>query len=329
MILIFGGNGFVGQHVAQRLLSEGEQVVVTAHSRGAVPPLLSEAVSDGRALIAPVDITDSFGVMTLVARHRPKVVIDLSGYHPKALSPARDVAFRTSALVNILESARMNEVGRVLLMSSMDIYWGLPTSQAPFRETDPVTLLEMDDHFIVQSWAKKALEVIGNLYRRQHGMDVVFVRASGIYGPLYRTWLNLPSRLIRAAVLGNAGHELNDGAEAAFADSGYDQLYVKDAARAIAMVALAPKLAHAAYNVGSGRVPLYEEFVAAVRHLVPGCDIKLPVRPSGEPVGAMDGRWMAIDRIKDELGFVPEYEVENAMADYAAWLQSEGDGRRS
>lgn len=324
MILVFGGNGFVGQHVAQRLLDHGEQVVVTAHSRGAVPSLLTQAVADGRALVAPVDITDSFGVMALVARHRPDVVIDLSGYHPKALSPARDVAFRTSALVNILESARLNGVGRVLLMSSMDVYWGLPTSQAPFRETDPVTLLETDDHFIVQSWAKKALEVIGNLYRRQHGMDVVFVRASGIYGPLYRTWLNVPSRLVRAAVLGNDGRNLDDGGETAFADGGYDQLYVKDAARAIAMVALAPNLTHAAYNVGSGRLPLYDEFAAAVRDVVPGCEIDLPARPQSQPVGAMDGRWMAIDRIKRELGFAPEYDVQKAMADYAAWLKSRG-----
>ncbi|MEG3125999.1 NAD-dependent epimerase/dehydratase family protein [Sphingomonas sp. GB1N7] len=322
MILVFGGNGFVGQHVARRLVDEGEDVVVTTHSRSAIPLLLAQAIAEGRVSIASVDITDPFDVMAVVARHRPAVVIDLSGHHPKALTPARDVAFRTSALVNILESARLNSVGRVVLMSSMDVYWGLPTGEAPFQETDPVPLLELDDHFIVQSWAKKTLEVIGNLYRRQHGMDVVFVRASGIYGPGYRTWLNLPSRLLRAAISANSGQELADGGETAFADGGYDQIYVKDAARAITKVALAPALSHPAYNVGSGRLPLYDEFATAVRDVVPGCDIRLAVRPASQPRGAMDGRWMRIDRIRDELGFEPKYNVREAMADYATWLLS-------
>lgn len=324
VILVFGGNGFVGQHVARRLLDEGKQVIVTAHSRTAVPPLLAQAVAAGRASIALADITDPLGVMALVATVRPAVVIDLSGHPPKALSPARDVPFRTSALVNILESARLNDVSRVVLMSSMDVYWGLPTSQAPFREIDPVPLLETDDHFIVQSWAKKVLEVIGNLYRRQHGMNVVFVRASGIYGPGYRTWMNVPSRLLRAAILGDAEQSLSKDVEGVFADGGYDQIYVKDAARAIAMIAVAPVLAHPAYNVGSGRLPLYGEFAAAVSHTVPGYEFDLAVRPTSERPGGMDGRWMCIDRIRNELTFEPAYDVRAAMRDYAEWLRLEG-----
>ena len=33
MILVFGGNGFIGQHVARYLIQQGEQIVVTSHSR--------------------------------------------------------------------------------------------------------------------------------------------------------------------------------------------------------------------------------------------------------------------------------------------------------
>jgi nucleoside-diphosphate-sugar epimerase len=134
----------------------------------------------------------------------------------------------------------------------------------------------------------------------------------------------LPSRLLRAALLGDECRDLNDVGETTFSNGGYDQIYVKDAARAIVMLALAPKLAHAAYNVGGGRLPLYDEFVAAIRHAVPECEIELPVRPASTPPGAMDGRWMTIDRIRQELGFMPEYDPQSAIADYAAWLRSEG-----
>lgn len=322
MILIFGGNGFVGQHVARLLLDLGERVAVTSHSRGAPPILLAGDISAGKALVVPVDVTDSFAVMETMARLRPRIVIDLTGHHPKALSPGRDVAFRTSALLNILESARINEVDRVVLMSSMDVYWGLPTSQAPFLEDDPVPLLESDDHFIVQSWVKKSLEVIGNLYRRQHGMDIAFVRASGIYGPLYRTYLNLPSRMVRAAVEGYM--ELGGPGAPPFAESGYDQLYVKDMAQGIGLVALAPELRHPVYNIGSGRVPAYGEFAEAVRRVMPEFAVTLPHRLANDPVDPMDGRWMSIERAQAELGFTPQFDVEAAMADYLAWVNAHG-----
>jgi UDP-glucose 4-epimerase len=319
VILVFGGTGFVGQHVARDLVDRGQRVVISAHSNVAVPALLTDAADAALLEVAPVDITDPFGVMALVAKHRPDVVIDLTGHAPKVLSPGRDVSFRTSALVNILEATRLADVGRVILMSSMDVYWGIPSRQSPYREEFPVPLVEDDDHFIVQSWAKKTLEVIGNLYRRQHGMDIVFARASGIYGPLYRTYMNLPSRLVRAAVGGES--ELTDGRETPFREGGYDQIYVKDAARALGMIASATHLRHAAYNVGSGGVPLYGAFAEAVRAAVPGCSIDLPVRPSDVEPGAMDGRWMSIERIEQELGFKPTYDIKTAIADYVRWAR--------
>lgn len=322
MILIFGGNGFVGQHLAQTLLEHGEAVAVTTHSRQAVPTLLAEHIESGRATVLSLDVTDSFAVVEAVTRLKPRVIVDLTGYHPKALSPGRDVTFRTSALLNILESARLAESSRVVLMSSMDVYWGLETSAAPFVETDPVPLLESDDHFIVQSWVKKSLEVIANLYRRQHDMDVALVRASGIYGPLYRTYLNIPSRLIRAAFEGQ--NELPGTGVGPYADSGYDQLYVKDMARGIAAVVLADKLKHAVYNIGSGRAIPYQEFANAMRAIKPDFALTLPARPTGIAPDAMDGRFMDNSRAMNEFDFTPRYTVEAAMADYFAWIKDHG-----
>jgi nucleoside-diphosphate-sugar epimerase len=305
MILILGGNGFVGRHVARRLLSLGHRVAVSVHRR----PLASEAEA------VALDITDSFAVVEVMMRLKPRIVIDLSGHPPKALSPGRDVAFRTGALINLLEAARIAEVGRVVLMSSMDVYWGLDTAAGPFTEDDPVPLIEQDDHFIVQSWVKKSLEVIGNLYRRQHRMDIVFVRASGVYGPGYSTYLNMPSRLVRAAITGQPALSAALGPE--YAQSGYDQLYVDDMARAIGLVALTTTLAHPVYNIGSGRAAPYAEFAAAV-------GAALPNRPSNEAPGPMDGRYMAIERARDDLGFTPEFDPAAGMADYLAWVKQHG-----
>lgn len=324
MILVYGGNGFVGQHIARYLIDSGEHVVVTTHRRSATPVLLRDAISAGRAHAETVDVTDSFSVMGVVAKYRPRVTIDATGHPPKALAPGRDVTFRVGALVNILEAARLNDVPRVVLMSSMDAYWGLGRERTPYQETMDVPLLEPGDHYIVQSWAKKSLEVIGNLYRRQQGMDVVFVRASGMYGPLYRTFLNVPSRLVRAAVCRSDDFGEDKGGTPC-AEDGYDQAYVKDVARGVGLIALASSLRHPVYNVGSGRAPTYAEFASAVERAVPG--FKIVLRSLGaEPHAVtrdsvMRGLWMDIGRAREEFGYEPQYSVESAISEYADWLR--------
>ena len=320
MIVVFGGNGFIGQHVARYLVDAGETVVVTVNSRPAPPVLLSEAITTGRAYVEPVDLTDPFAVMAVVSKYRPGITIDTSGHRPKAFAPGRDVTLRTAALVNVLEAARVCQVGRVVLLSSMDAYWGLDRSHLPYREDMNVPLLEEGDHFIVQSWVKKSLEVIGNLYRRQLRMDLRFVRASGVYGPLYRTFLNVPSRLVRAAVRGI--HDFGDDKGGIpFGEDGYDQVYVKDLARGIGLVALAANLQHPVYNIGSGRVPTYAEFARAVERAQPGYRIELRTRDT-EPGTGMNGIWMDISRARTELGYEPAYSVDQAIADYAAWMSA-------
>ena len=320
MILVYGGNGFIGQHVARYLVDSGETVVVTTNSRPAAPVLLREAIATGRAYVETMDMTDPFAVMSVVSKHRPRITIDASGHRPKAFAPARDVTLRTAALVNILEAARLCQVGRVVLLSSMDAYWGLDRGHIPYEEDMNVPLLEPGDHFIVQSWVKKSLEVIGNLYRRQSNIDIRFVRASGVYGPLYRTFLNVPSRLVRAAVRGIPDFG-DDKGGIPFGEDGYDQVYVKDLARGIGLVALSSTLQHPVYNIGSGCAPSYAEFARGVEKAVPGFRIELRTRGHGAASSnGMNGLWMDISRARAELGYEPAYSVDQAIADYAAWM---------
>lgn len=269
-------------------------------------------------------MTDPFAVMAVTAKYRPRIVIDLTGHSPKVLEPGRDVLFRTGALVNVLEAARLNRVDRVVLMSSMDVYWGLALDHVPFREDATVPLLEQDDHFIVQSWAKKALEVIGNLYRKQHGMDVVFVRASGIYGPLYRTFRHVPTRFARSAAKDLADFAPEQGGMP-FAEDGYDLVYVKDVAEGFALVALSMALRYPVYNIGSGQAATNQAFADAVSEAAPGFSIRLRSRSdpkqANEPHNPMNGLLLDISRARQELGYVPRYSVREAMAEYVDWLR--------
>jgi UDP-glucose 4-epimerase len=313
--VVWGGTGFLGTHIAYELLDRGEQVIVTSHERGYLDDRLRKAADRGDVSVEPVDLISAHRVFEIVSRHKPDGMIDASGYPPKALAPAEEVTRRTSALTNLLEAARVFDVARTTLASSMDAYWGLAEDAMPFQEDAHVPLQEPEDNYIVQSWVKKSLEVIASLFVRQNGLDIVTVRASGIYGPLYRTFLNLPSRLIIGALRGDAAPLPATDGTLPVAGDGYDLTYVKDIARGIVTVHQAKSLEHRIYNIGSGRRVLHAEVIDAVRELFPRFQPDLPAAQEGPP-----GPYMSIARAQDELGYIPEYSVEAGVADYANWL---------
>jgi len=325
MIIIFGGTGMLGQHTARELVDKGQTVVVTGVRRQ-TPSLLTDAIRRNQVFVEYLDLTDPHAVMGLVARYKPDVMIGTAGYAPKLLRPAAEVRARVTAQLNLLEAAKLYGVDRVVLTSSSDAYWGLGPEFMPLREDMPVPLQEDDDNFIVQSWAKKTLEIIANLYRRQEGMNIVTVRCSGMFGPGYRTFLNLPSRLIRAGLAGTAPDFSKGGVPSA--DDGYDQTYVKDIAHGMGLVVRAPKLNHSVYNLGSGRSTTYGEIARAVEKAIPGFKVELrsatqatQATSPGREVN-MGNFYMDISRIGNELGYVPRYSIEQSIAEYADWLRT-------
>jgi len=329
MFIVFGGTGFFGQHTVKALVAAGEGVVVNVHKRRGMPVLLRDDVERGAVILEPVDVTDPDAVMGVVSRHKPEKIIDMSGYKPKSLPPGREVMARVGGQVNVLEAAKAHDVKRVVFTSSFDAYWGLGPESVPYKEDMFVPLLEDTDNFFVQSWAKKALEVIGNLYRRQESMDIVFVRAGGAYGPLYRTFLSLPSRLVKAAI---AQQEPDFGADKGgvpFAEDGYDLTYIKDIGIGMSLVAMAKQLKHPVYNLGGGRATTYGEMANAVMKAGPGFKVQLrpgrPERKQGTSNAAMGNFYMDISRIQDELGYRPAYSLESGIAEYAEWLRTHAE----
>ena len=318
--ILLGGTGFIGLHTAADMLEHGERVVLTTHRRNHETPAVRAAVERGDAVIEPIDLRDREQVFALVGRYRPDSILDISGYPPKELSPAEEVSTRVANYVNMFEAARQHQVPRLTLTSSFDVYYGLDPALMPFREDQLVPLQEDEDNYIVQSWAKKTLEVVASMYRRQTGLQIVTVRPSGAYGPMYRTFLNVPSRLARAA----ARDEIPDFSDRVdgvpLAQFGYDQLYVKDVARAISAVHLEVKPQHTIYNIGAGEALANGRIVQAVQNAVPGFEYELRTCEEGAEMSL----GMVVDptRLREEFGFTPRYSVDEAIAEYIDWLRS-------
>jgi len=105
----------------------------------------------------------------------------------------------------------------------------------------------------------------------------------------------------------------------AYAGDGFDMCYIKDCARAIALLQLARQLSYRTYNVASGRVLTNREIATAVKRLVPDARIELP--EGQNPADSGREVWLDIGRLREDTGYQPAYDTEGAVADYITWLR--------
>jgi UDP-glucose 4-epimerase len=166
---------------------------------------------------------------------------------------------------------------------------------------------------------KKIGELLADHLSGETGIPVASYRIAGIWGPLGREaspFFGAP-QLVHAAVRG-AKPDLSALRSPAYSGDGIDLCYVKDCARAIAMLQLAPRPRHRTYNVASGRVTTYGELAAAIKRVIPGAQMELPEGRS--PGGAQHDICLDISRLRSDTGYEPAYGTERATADYIAWL---------
>jgi UDP-glucose 4-epimerase len=309
MILITGGMGFIGLHVARELVRTDE--VVLGYNRSVRnPEELAELV--GLPVQAEqIDITSPYSVMRAMAKWRPRSIVHLAVPKLNAMPPAEETMTNVSGLMNVLEAARNCGVERVTAASSMAVYGGIETG--PFREDQPLPVTSS----MSTAAMKKAEEILALHYADRTGLDIALLRIGITYGPLYQTLANPAGRLTYYAVNGRlpAGLKLHWPADQL--RDGFDICHVYDCARAIALTHNAQRHQRI-YNIGAGRAVAIGEIIAAVNKAVP--DASLPALPS-TPITSQDSRaYMDTGRIEGELGFRPELSIEDGIAAYASWL---------
>jgi UDP-glucose 4-epimerase len=311
MILITGGLGFIGLHTAAAFLAVGESVVLTKHRSSHLPDFLADHL-ERRLFVEAVDLSDTAALQGVLTKHAVDGIVHLAAPPLSVESVHSEFEMNLSGLIAVLEAARARQVRRITIGSSIAVYRSLP--RGPFREE---TALPVEARIGVEAF-KKSFEVLADYHARQTGLDIVCLRISSIYGPLYRSLVNAPSRMVHAAVRNVSGPLHHHLAPDVFSDGAVDLLYVEDCARGIQQVQLAARLNHRIYNLGAGRAISPGEFAAAVRRVVPRADLRLQdgAGPHHRPDAFED-----LERVHADVGFEVQHTPESAVEKYVAWLQ--------
>jgi nucleoside-diphosphate-sugar epimerase len=301
-VLVTGGGGFLGAATVRSLLARGDTAIAFDTQLGH----LADARLPQNLIRVPGDITDMANVAQAVLVHKPEAVIHCAavvGVLSSLGSPTTIVRINIEGSLNVFEAMRLGGVKRCIHISSEEAYGAFRADK--IDETHPL------DPVLPYGICKATVEQLGRSYRDLHGLEVVNLRTSWVYGPgLPRD--RIPKNLVDAALAGRKLH-IPTGAQAAI-----DHTYVDDVVAAILKALDHQHHRYDAYNVASGAAPTVSDLVAIVRELVPGAELSVGPGPyrHGDRVEMVRKGALDVSRAAAELGWKPRYDIRTGLAAY-------------
>jgi UDP-glucuronate 4-epimerase len=318
-IFLTGAAGFIGSHLAERMLAEGHQVTALdsfdSFLYDAETKERNAAALAGRAGFRLVrgDLCDRALVAEL-ARGRDLVVhlAALAGVRPSIQDPPRYARTNVEGTINVLEGCRHAGVKRLVFASSSSVYGARGPATAAFREDDPC-LTPASPY----AATKRAGELLCSTYRDLFGIGVASLRFFTVYGPRQRPEMAI-HKFTRALAAGQPVTLFGDGSTAR------DYTYIDDIIDGTwAACGRVRPGEYAIYNLGGSRTTTLArlvELIAGALGAQPIID-RQPEQPGDVPITFAD-----VTVSQRELGYAPKVPIEEGIRRFVAWYRAQRAG---
>ena len=328
-VLVTGAAGFIGFHVAQRLLRDGRTVIGLDIVNDYYDPGLKEArleilQRDSRFSLVRLDLTDRAAIKSLFAQYRFPIVIHLAaqaGVRYSLQHPHAYVDANLEGFINVLEGCRHNQCEHLLFASSSSVYGA--NTKLPFSVRDNV------DHPVsLYAASKKANELMAHAYSHLYRIPATGLRFFTVYGPWGRP--DMAMFIFAKAILDGTPIKLfNHG------NMRRDFTYVDDVTEAIVRLMDRPPQpdpewsgdrpdpgSSAApwkiYNIGNNNPEDLMHVVSLLEKEFGRTAAKemLPMQPGDVPATYAD-----VEDLAREIGFRPATTIEDGVARFAKWYR--------
>lgn len=313
-VLVTGCAGFIGSHLAARLIARGDHVVgfdcfdetlypADLHARNL------EAIGEhARFEFVHGDLLDA-ALVGETARGADCVVhlAALAGVRPSLAQPHRYQRVNVEGTLNVLEACRGRGIGRLVFASSSSVYGA--RSDVPFREDDAA-----DRPASPYAATKRAGELFVASYAELYGLHAIALRFFTVYGPRQRPEMAIHkfARLIRE---GRPIPMFGDGTTAR------DYTYIDDILDGvIASIDATVKTDYRVYNLGGSRTTTLARLVELLEAAIGkrATVEKLPDQPGDVPITFAD-----VSRAEKELGYAPKISIEDGVKRFAKWFAAD------
>jgi len=286
-VLITGGAGFIGSHLADRLLDEDHEVLVIDNYATGRRDNLTER--DGLTIVEDT-IEDPDVVLEAFEGFRPDFVVHAAAAYKDPEAWGADVLTNALGTVNVVKAAQATGVQRLLYFQTALCYGTTPTEQ-------PVTL----DHPIRPDSSYGISKTAGELYIELSGIDFLSFRLANAYGP----------RNI-SGPLPTFYHRLTEGKGVFVMDTRRDFIYVDDLVDVV-MQAITEGKGHGHYHISSGSDFAIKELFDATIAALP--EVELDEDVEVKPRNPDDAYTILLDpsRVQQDFGWSPKVPLEEGV----------------
>jgi UDP-glucuronate 4-epimerase len=317
-VLLTGGAGFIGSHVAEALLRRGLQLSVIDcfddfYSPAAKRANLEEVRKVGNFSFRELDLCDFDALHQALSDLRPDAIIHLAaraGVRPSIENPQLYERVNVGGTVNLLESARQLGVNRFIFGSSSSVY-GI-TNRVPFAEDDPC-LRPISPY----AATKLAGEFFCRTYAHLYKLATVCLRFFTVYGPRQR-----PDLAIRKfTALMESGQSIpvfGDGS------MGRDYTFVDDIVAGV-LAALDYQFPtdvtpFEIFNLGNSHPVSLNELIETLERITGLVAIRdqRALQPGDVPI-----TWASTDKAARMLGFRPSTSLGDGLKRFVSWFREQ------
>lgn len=305
-ILLLGGQGFIGQNLCKKLLSEGHSVTV-----------LEKQINLTRVIPNIKYVEGDFLDKSTYSEYLKDIdvvyhMISTTNANNSNNDMERDIKENVIGTINLLDECVENKVKKVVFISSGGTIYGVP-EETPIKETHPTNPI------CSYGITKLTIEKYLNLYNHLYGLDYSVIRLANPYGPYHQ---NLMQGLINVILY----KAINDDTLEIWGDGQVrrDYIYIDDAVAALSL-AKDVDTQEKVINIGSGQSYSICDIISEVEKIVGkkiNTDFK-PARSQDVPVNVLD-----INKAKEVLKWEPKVGLQEGITNtYRYQLQKIADNK--
>jgi UDP-glucose 4-epimerase/UDP-glucuronate decarboxylase len=316
--LLLGGAGFIGLHLARRLIGDGYEVtIVDDFSRGREDADLDALRAHPRVEVVSADLTDAATYAALPhGWDQIYLLAAVVGVRNVQQDPARVVRVNTLVALHLLDWVAPGE--RVFFASTSEVYAGgvdAGVVPVPTAEDVPTMISDITAPRFAYAVSKLAGEAAFLHTARARGFDVVVGRFHNVYGPRMGADHVVPEMSLRA----QAG-------ENPFRVPGADQFrafcHIDDAVEAMVRLMTTPEAAGQIVHIGNDREETNIGDLASLVRRVAGANFTIEATPA--PPGSVRRRCPDLSRLRSLTGFEPKVTLEEGVRSTFAWYAAHG-----
>jgi UDP-glucose 4-epimerase len=310
-ILITGGAGFIGSHLAQALIELGDRVIVldnlTTGTMYHLPNGAEFIEGDVRNL----------GDLEPIFAKGVDVVLHIAGQASIRLSfqdPANDLSVNTTGTINVLQQCIKHQVPRLLFASSMTVYGN--TEIVPTPEESPIN--PVSNYAVTKYAAERYVHITAQRNDLDFDLNVTSFRMFNVYGP--RQSLTNAYQGVLAIFM---GHVLREEPITIHSDGeqSRDFVYISDVVNAWLGAIDEPTTYGQVINLGTGRASSVNQLCDAILRASGQTRSTYPVQYTPAQPGDMRQSAADITRAQQLLGWSPQVSLEEGIQTTLDWAR--------